>query len=311
MDDYHLFGAMQTFVSVVETGSFSQCARILGTSQPSVSRQISQLEEQLGIRLLQRSTRRLSLTEAGQVYYHKARSILRDVIEAGQSIRDLADKPSGLLRVSVPHTWADRKIAPYLDRFLELYPDIRLDLECNDTIQDMIEDRLDLVIRVGRLTDSSYIAVPFGSIDMVLCASPQYLQQHGTPTSIEDLSQHNFIAYENYNQLIIEHDEKKLVSVSGNISSNNVNLILSSVLQHLGISLLPDMLISSYLNTGQLIELLPDTGLTIKDLPVEQAFALYSSRKQLPAKVRAFIDFFKPMFAPHGKKSLYHSTGRR
>lgn len=297
MDDSHLFGMMQTFINVVDSGSFSACARALGTSQPSVSRQITQLETQLGERLLQRTTRRLSLTEAGQVYYEKARQIQRQVLEAGQSIRDLRNTPSGLLRISVPHTWAEFLISPYLDEFLTLYPEIKLDIECNNTLQDMIEDRLDLVIRVGELKDSSFVAVPFGQIRMILCATPEYILKSGAPASAHELQQHNFIVYDEYDQLIFNEDSsEQLVTVSGPVRSNSAGVMLSSVLQHLGISLLPDTLIHGLLSSGKLVDLMPQAKIRVKDLPVDQVFALYSNRKHLPSKVRAFIDFFRPRF---------------
>lgn len=297
MDDNHLFGTMQTFIQVVESGSFTECARLLGSSQPSVSRQINLLEEHLGARLLQRTTRRLSLTEAGQLYYDRARQIQRDVIEAGLSIRDLREAPSGLLRISLPHTWADKIITPHLKEFLSLYPDIKLHLECNDQIQDMIEDRLDLVIRVGQPVDSSYIAVPFGEVRMLLCASPEYLLSHGTPVTPDEVSQHNFIIFEDYTQLIFDHDSsKQITNVRGNLYTNNVNVMLTSVTQGLGITLLPDMLLEPMLKAGTLVDIMPGADISVKGLPVNQVFLLYANRKHLPAKVRAFIDFFKPKF---------------
>ncbi len=296
MDDNQLFGTMKTFISVVESGSFSASARLLGVSQPSVSRQITHLEDALGVRLLQRTTRRLSLTEAGELYYDRAQKIQRDVLEAGQSLRDLRESPSGLLRISVPHTWADIKIAPYLSEFKTLYPDIDLHIECNDDIQDMIEDRLDLVLRIGKLESSSYVSVPFGKLRLVLCATPAYIQQHGSIEYFQDLLHHNFIVYENYNQLIYAKDESSL-SVNYSLSSNNVNVMLSCLLQNMGIGLLPDLLIHKQLSSGKLLDLLPDIDISVKGLPVEEAFALYSNRRQLPTKVRAFIDFFRPRFS--------------
>ncbi len=296
MDDSQLFGTMRTFITVVECGSFSACARILGVSQPSVSRQISQLENELGVRLLQRTTRCLSLTEAGELYYEKARQIQLEVMETSQSLRDLCKTPSGRLRVSLPHTWADTKIAPYIGDFLKLYPEVSLEIECNDSLQDIVEDRLDLVIRVGQLRDSSYISVPFGDLRLILCATPEYLQQHATITQTEDLIAHNFIIYEDYNHLVFSQVNPQGIRVKHNMSSNNVSVILSCLLQHMGISVLPDLLIHKLLATGKLVDIMPGTEITVPGLPVEGAYALYSNRRQLPAKVRAFIDFFRPKF---------------
>ncbi len=297
MENGHLLASMQVFISVVDSGSFSESARRLGLSQPSVSRQVTALETQLGVRLLQRTTRRISLTEAGQIYYEKARVIQRAVIEAGQSISGYKESPSGLLRISAPHTWTEAKIAPYLGEFLALYPDIKLDIRCNDRISDMIEDRLDLVVRVGHAADSSYIAVPFGHVRLVLCATPEYLQQHGVPKTVSDLQNHNFIAYVNYKTLILNRDqEQQQISVSGSLVVNSVETIINVVGQHVGLSTLPDLLIQRQLAERAFIEVLPEYEVGLKGLAVDQVFALYSSRKHMPAKVRAFLEFFRDKF---------------
>ncbi len=297
MDDSQLFGTMKTFIAVVECGSFSACARTLGVSQPSVSRQINQLESKLGVRLLQRTTRRLSLTEAGELYYQKARKIQHDVIEANESLRDLRETPAGLLRISLPHTWADTRVAPYLDEFLQLYPEINLQIECNDSIQDIVEDRLDLVIRVGQVEDSSYVSVPFGTLRLVLCASPGYIHKHGTITHTEQIQSHNFIIYENYDHICFTQRNTQSIHVRHNVSTNNVNVIISCLLQDMGLSVLPDLLIHKLLATGKLVDLMPGVDISVPGLPVEGAYALYSNRRQLPVKVRAFIDFFRPRFS--------------
>jgi len=297
MEDGHLLASMQAFISVVESGSFSESARRLGLSQPSVSRQINGLEAQLGVRLLQRTTRSLSLTEAGQVYYEKARLIQRAVTEASQAISGFKDSPSGLLRISAPHTWTEAKIAPHLGEFLSLYPDIKLDIQCNDNIQDMVEKRLDLVIRVGHAADSSYIAIPFAKVNMVLCASPDYLQKYGKPKTLADLNNHNIIIFDKFDKFIFTNDQnQQQITLTGSLIMNSVASIISAVSQNIGLSLLPDLLIKKKLEQGELIEVMPEYKVEIKGLAVDQAFAMYSSRKQMPAKVRAFLDFYKNKF---------------
>ncbi len=297
MEDGHLLASMQAFISVVESGSFSESARRLGLSQPSVSRQINGLEAQLGVRLLQRTTRSLSLTEAGQVYYEKARLIQRAVTEASQAISGFKDSPSGLLRISAPHTWTEAKIAPHLGEFLSLYPDIKLDIQCNDNIQDMVEKRLDLVIRVGHAADSSYIAIPFAKVNMVLCASPDYLQKYGRPKTLADLNNHNIIIFDKFDKFIFSNDNnQQQITLTGSLVMNSVASIISAVCQDIGLSLLPDLLIQQKLLQGELIEVMPEYKVEIKGLAVDQAFAMYSSRKQMPAKVRAFLDFYKNKF---------------
>lgn len=297
MENSHLLGSIQVFISVVDSGSFSESARRLGLSQPSVSRQVSTLEENLGVRLLQRTTRRLSLTEAGHIYYEKARKIQRDVIEAGQSISGFKETPSGVLKISAPYTWTDAKITPYLGEFLQRYPEIKLDIECNDSFQDMIEDQLDLVIRVGVLKDSSFIAVPLGKVRMVICATPAYLEQYGTPNTPTDLQNHNFIVFEEYNQLTFSDSTgSRQIIISGSIHTNTVTVMLSAALQDVGLTVLPDVLINDKLHLGELVDIMPMMDVSIKNLPIDQVFALYSNRKHLPAKVRVFLDFIRPHF---------------
>ncbi len=297
MENGHLLASMQAFISVVESGSFSESARRLDLSQPSVSRQINTLEAQLGVRLLQRTTRSLSLTEAGQVYYEKARLIQRAVTEAGQAISGFKDSPSGLLRVSAPHTWMEAKIAPYLGEFLAQYPEIKLEIQCNDSIQDMVEDRLDLVIRVGRTHDTSYIAIPFSPVKILLCASPDYLEVHGSPKTLADLNNHNFITYDKFDKLIFNKDnQQQEVPMLGSLTMNSVAAIISAAKQNIGIIAIPDLLIQQDIKEKKLLQLMPEYHIDIKGLAVDQAFAMYSSRKQMPAKVRAFLDFYKEKF---------------
>jgi len=317
MEDSHLFGAMQIFISVTDSGSFSECARRLGISQPSVSRQINALEDYLGVRLLQRTTRRISLTEAGIVYYEKARQIQHSVNEASQSISGFSETPSGVLRVSAPFTWSEVVIAPHIGDFLEQYPDIKLNIECNDQFQDIIEDQLDLVIRVGVLKDSSFIAIPFGQISVALVASPEYLKRFGYPKTPSDIQNHNCILFEDYDELFFT-DERNTHSVrlNGSISTNMASIMIAAAKQHMGLTALPDLLIKSALDSGELIQIMPELNLEIKDLPINQIFALYSNRRQLPAKVRAFIDFFKPRISrhlstPYNKSSDIHLINSR
>jgi len=297
MEDGHLLASMQAFINVVESGSFSESARRMGLSQPSVSRQVNALESQLGVRLLQRTTRSLSLTEAGQVYYDKAKLIQYAVTEANQAISGFKDSPSGLLRISAPHTWTEAKIAPHIGEFLNHYPDIKLDIQCNDHIQDMVEDRLDLVIRVGRANDSSYIAIPFSKVKILLCASPEYFAENGRPKTIADLNNHSFITYDKFNKLVLSKaGDQQEIPMQGPLSMNSVAGIISVAKQGVGLIAIPDLLLQQDLQQGSLVQILPDYQMDIKGLAVEQAFAMYASRKQMPAKVRAFLDFYKTRF---------------
>ncbi|HHJ35375.1 MAG TPA: LysR family transcriptional regulator [Gammaproteobacteria bacterium] len=303
MDNRHLLSCMQVFVSVADSGSFSEGARRLSISQPSVSRQVNALEVHLGVRLLQRTTRRLSLTEAGRVYCEKARQILRDVDEAGQSISGFKETASGVLKIGAPLLWIDLKITPYLSEFMEQYPEIGLDIQCTDVMQDVVDEGLDLVIRVGHLIDSSYVAVTLARIRMVLCASPAYLESHGAPRSPGDLLDHNCIVYDGHDEWEFSHvcqkqkDQIQRVHVAGNINTNMVTVMLTALEQDICISLLPDLMIKEQLQEGTLVDVMPAYDINIKNLVVDRVFALYSNRKHLPAKTRAFIDFYRDKFS--------------
>ena len=185
-------------------------------------------------------------------------------------------------------------IAPHLQKFLNLYPDISLDLECNDRFQELISDRLDLVVRVGTLTDSSYIAVPLAPVRLILVATPEYLNKHEAPRTPSDLNQHQCILFENHDQWTFKlNKQTQTINVNGALKSNTVTVMLSALQQHLGICLLPDILLKPLLQHGQVVPVLPQYCITLPHLPVEQLYALYPNRKHLPAKVRAFVDFFK------------------
>jgi DNA-binding transcriptional LysR family regulator len=191
----------------------------------------------------------------------------------------------------------EAKIAPHLGEFLSLYPEIKLDIQCNDHIQNMVEERLDLVIRVGRASDSSYIAIPFSKVKIVLCASPEYFEKKGRPKTLADLNNHNFITYDKLNTLTLAKEgEQQEIPMQGSLSMNSVAAMISTAKQGVGLIAIPDLLLQQDLQQQLLIQIFPDYHMDIKGLAVEQAFAMYSSRKQMPAKVRAFLDFYKVKF---------------
>ena len=293
-ENTNLLACMEVFIQVADSRSFSEAARRLGVSQPSVSRQISALESNLGVRLLQRTTRRLSLTEAGEIYYNKARQIQREVIEAGNSIAAFKQTASGLLKIGAPIGWTEIKIAPYLSEFMAAHPDIELDIMATDDIQDVVEERLDLVLRVGALHDSSYVAQSLGKIVLVLCATPAYFEQHGKPSTPADLLKHNCIVFDNSNQWSFKNNKtEQVIEVNSKVNTNMVAVMISMTLQHMGIMLLPVQLIRQQLASGELTEIFHDYTILYPQLDVKEVFVLYSNRKHLPAKIKAFIDFFR------------------
>lgn len=293
-DNTHLLAYMEIFIQVVDSGSFSEAARRLSISQPSVSRQIGALETILGVRLLQRTTRRLSLTEAGEIYYRQSRKIQRDIIEAGNSISAYKESPSGLLKIGAPIGWTEIKIAPYISEFLEKYPDIELDIQSTDDVQDVVEERLDLVLRVGVLNDSSYVARRFGPAKLVLSATREYYERWGMPASPTDLTTHNCIVFNHYNQWTFKNAKsEQVVHVNGKVNTHMVSVMISMALQHMGVMLLPVQLIQRQLDSGELLEIFSDYTVNYTQLDDMEVFVLYSNRRHLPAKVKAFIDFFR------------------
>jgi len=293
-ENTNLLACMEIFIQVADSGSSSEAARRLGISQPSVSRQVGALEASLGVRLLQRTTRRLSLTEAGEIYYRQSRQIQRDIIEAGNSISAFKETPSGLLKIGAPIGWTEIKIAPYLSEFMATYPDIELDIQCTDKVQDIVEERLDLVLRVGPLEDSSYVAQPLGKAELVLCATEKYFQQHGKPDTASDLLKHNCIMFDHNNELLFkDHKTEQRVHVKGKVNTHMVTVMISMALQHMGIMLLPIQLIKEQLDSGELVAIFDNYTITYAQLNAVEVFVLYSNRRHLPAKVKAFIDFFR------------------
>lgn len=289
-----LLGCMAVFIEVTDAGSFSAAARRLELSQPSVSRQINTLESVLGVRLLQRTTRRISLTEAGEIYYRRCREIQRQVLEAGNSVSAFRESPSGLLRIGLPIGWTEIRIVPWLSEFLAAYPDIELDIQSTDDIQDVVENRLDMVLRVGARPDSRYVVQSMGKIELVLCATPEYLAQYGEPKTPDDLLQHRCIAFNGFGQWRCD-DGKNLqtINVSGPVKTNMVVVMISMALQHMGITLLPVQLLHEHLQKRHLKALMQNYRIKYTQIEVNEVFVLYSNRKHLPAKVRAFIEFYK------------------
>lgn len=294
MDQKQLFHAMSAFIAVASSGSFSSAAKQLGYSQPSISRLVNELEADLGVRLLQRSTRKLSLTEAGTIYLQKAQKIQQDVLEAKQALNGFKQIPSGKLRVGAPLHWVDLFISPFINEFLARYPDIEIELMATDQHQDIVEDNLDVVLRVGDPKQVTYIAVPIKPVKLVLCASQEYLKQHAVISHINQLTQHNLLTYQGFNHWQAKiNNEITHIQASGNLSCNQVTVLINAAVQGLGVILLPNLLVESYLNNNQLSTILSEYRFTIKNATVENMYAIYSDRMHLAAKTRVFLDFFK------------------
>jgi len=283
---------MQLFVRVVEQGSFSAAARFLGVTPSSVSRQVSQLESELGARLFNRTTRRQSLTEAGEIYLRHASRIVADLEEARLAVSRLAETPSGTLHVTVEADFAVAYLAPILPDFLDRYPELQLRLSTSAATMDLVEGGIDLAIRIGHLEDSSLIARKIATSHSRLCASPGYLAGHGTPTHPSELEAHSCLSFRTElgkNHWVFELPQGSLeVPISGRLNANSLVLLRSVALAGQGIIMIPTWMIRSELKHGLLVPLLGDFPLVPPGTPIHAVFA---HNRHLAPKVRAFVDF--------------------
>ncbi len=289
---------MRMFTRVVEAGSFSAAGRQLDVAPSSVSRQINELEESLGVRLFQRTTRKLSLTEAGQIYYERATRIVTDVDEARLAVSQLDGTPTGILRLSVPGSLSRRHIVPALVVFQEKYPNIEVVLLASDQVVDMIEQRIDLTIRLGALSDSSLIARKIGVARRIVCASENYLKKAGIPKKPEDLKDHNCLTYRSHPGTNVWKFQgagsTSEARVSGNLFANDGESLVAAAVAGHGIILVPEWLVGCELEDGSLQEILPKFKAIPKETPL---YAIYPRQRHLPPKVRAFIDYMVERFA--------------
>jgi len=283
---------LHLFVRVVEEGSFSAAARSMGNTPSSVSRQVSQLENELGARLFHRTTRKQSLTEAGEIYYQHANRIIADLEEARLSVSRLTDAPSGNLHVTVDEDFAVMFVAPILPEFLERYPDVQLRLSLSSGKMDLIEGGIDVAIRMGHLADSSLIARKIATSRSVICAAPDYLKKHGTPKHPSELERHNCLSYRispGKNIWRFEAPEGGIdVGISGRVNVNSVVFLRNLALAGSGIVMSPTWMVGDALKKGELVQLLKKFPLVPASTPIHAVFA---HNRHLAPKVRAFVQF--------------------
>jgi DNA-binding transcriptional LysR family regulator len=285
------FTGMAVFVKVVESASFAAAARHFGMSPAMVSKHVQSMEERLGVRLLNRTTRRVSPTEVGQNYYEHCQRILAEMENADRAAGDLQTVPRGLLRVTAPVSFSLRHIGPAIAEYLAAYPNVSIELSLDDPYVDLVEERFDLAIRVGRLADSSLTARKLCSVTMMLCAAPAYLQANGTPQTPDDLTKHNCLVYtyttpQSAWRFFDRDGEEHVVRISGRFLANNGDALRAMALRGVGIILAPDFIVEEDVEAGHLIRLLPDY--TTQETPVH---AVYPHGRLMSAKTRTFIDF--------------------
>jgi DNA-binding transcriptional LysR family regulator len=287
--------AMEVFVRIVETGSFSAVAREMGMTQPTVSKQLTALEKKLRTRLLNRSTRQLSLTEAGSAYYESSKRIIDTVREAEGNLGILQTQLTGVLRVNSSIGLGQTYLGPLLLKFQDAHPGLSLDLSYADRFVDLVEEGIDVAIRIGKLNDSTLAARRIGSSQRCVIASPAYLEKHGRPRVPADLVNHNCLLYaylSTGNEWTFQGPEGEIrVKVSGNFRANNGEAIRQAVFANLGIAVSPDWLIQHELEQGRLVAILEDFA-----PPPAEINAVYPSARHVSAKVRAFTEFVRTEF---------------
>lgn len=285
------------FAAVVEAHSFSGAAERLGISKAAVSKRVAQLERRLGARLLFRTTRRLSVTEAGAAYYEFCARIVSEAAEAEDAVTRLQAEPRGTLRINAPMSFGRLHLAPAIVDFLRRFPDVRIDLVMDDRELDLVAEAFDVAIRIAQLPDSSLVARRLAPCRLVACAAPAYLKRHGVPRTPSDLSRHNCLHYSYagpYGEWHFAGARRDAsVRVSGSLRANNGETLREAALAGLGIVRIPTFLVGEDLRTGRLKRILPRYR-----LPELSIHALFAQRRHLPAKVRVFVEFLAARFGP-------------
>ncbi len=283
------------FTKVVQAQSFSEAARRLGVAKSAVSKQISLLEQEVGVRLLNRSTRKLSLTEAGEIYYRHCEQIVNRADIALNELRQYQNQPTGTLRVSSPISFGRALLIPVIKELRSLYPQLNIDLQLSDQVVDMVDEGIDLAIRVGKLKDSNLVAKKLCESPVILFASPEYLARYGTPKTPTELSNHQWISLSILSAPIVgsfTHKKTQTVQAPPEIKSslkiNSVDAVIDASIQGLGIAAMVKATVFNELNSGKLMPILED-----HELPPRGIYALYPHREHLPPKVRIFMDFLQ------------------
>jgi len=296
--------AMRVFVSVVDLGSQSAAADHLGLSRPVVSRYLAELEDWVGARLMQRTTRKLSLTAAGQETLPRCRQMLALAGDLQDAVRQPDDAPRGELRISVSTSFGQAQLVDALAAYIKRYPGVKVELQMLDRTVNLVDERIDLAIRVSNDLDPNLIARRLSVCRSVVCASPAYLREHPIPRQVQDLSQHNCLTHSYFGHSLWHFEvdgEQVSVPVQGNISANEALTLERATLAGTGIAMLPTYLVWQALRSGTLVRLLPEAR------PRELGLnAVYTSRKHMPATLRSMLDFLAARFTdpPHWDHGL-------
>jgi DNA-binding transcriptional LysR family regulator len=288
--------SMKVFAAVVDTGSFAAAAERLDMSRAMASKYVARLEEHLGTRLLQRTTRKLTLTETGAAYYERCVQILTDIRAAEEGAQHLTEAPRGMLRLTMPVSFGILHMGPLLADYMQRYPELKIDILLTDRRVDLLEEGLDLALRIGSLSESGLIARKLASDRLAICGAPDYLRRRGTPKTPADLARHNCLGY-TYSASGDEWrmegaDGAHTVKVGGSLRANNGDMVKLAALGGAGLVRQPLFLVGEDIRAGRLVEVLTDYR-----APELGIYAIYPSRKHLSAKVRTFVDFLAEALA--------------
>ena len=287
---------MKVFAAVVDSGSLSAAADKLDMSRPVVTRYVAELEQWTGARLLHRTTRRLSLTAAGEELLPRCRQMLELAGDMQAVVRHPAEAPSGQLRITASTSFAQAQLADAVAEYVRRYPAVAVDMVLLDRVVNLVDERIDLAIRVAAEIDPNLIARPLGVCRSVVCASPAYLREHGSPRGIEDLAHRNCLTHSYFGRSLWNFTRRSdgspaSVAVGGNVSTNDASSLMHLARAGVGIAMLPTYLAARLLRAGKLVALFPDFEPQVLGM-----YAVYASRKHMPAALRAMLDFLAERF---------------
>ncbi|PST87555.1 LysR family transcriptional regulator [Photobacterium sp. NCIMB 13483] len=293
-----LFTRLAYFNCVVEQGSISKASQVFDVQPSSISRQLSALEEELNVRILDRTTRNVGVTEAGLIFYQYSKRIIAEFDEAKRAVNIVHNSPKGRLKISATVAFSESKILPPLPLFRNAFPDIKVEIEITERIVDLIEENVDVAIRSGRLPDSNLIAKKLMNNHFILCASPSYLAHRSMPKTAADLAQHDCLIYgfKGWHNWYILNNKPSKIEIPYYMEINSVNGQKQLILNGGGVALLPQWAIDEELNNGKLVQLLPQS--TFSPCHYEtNTYAIYQHRQLISSKVRVFLDFLTEHFS--------------
>lgn len=282
---------IEIFIAVVKNQGFAGAARELGITSSAVSKQIQNLEYDLEVKLLNRTTRKVSVTEEGAIYFERALRAVEDLQEAKEQIQELKTNPSGSLKISIPLTLGAKYLKSEISAFAKKYPDIHLNVSFDDRFVDMVNEGFDLVVRIGELKDSSLMVRRLASCPFVLCASPEYINNHEEIHEPQDLSRHNVLAYTRNSGLhewryVDDNGNNGQVPLKGTFKSDNGQMMCEAALAGIGIAMLPIFYVAEHIKSGSLISLLPN----FTTQPTRDIHAVFMPNRFLSARLRLMID---------------------